>query len=49
MTDYLAVLTLNERVGDVGLAVRIDSSALVGARAVEAELEAEGGLDAVDT
>ncbi len=46
--DDLAVLPLDQRVRDVGLTVGVTSPTLVGTRAVEAELKAEGGLDAVD-
>jgi hypothetical protein len=49
MTDDPAVLPLDERVGHVGLPVGIARSTFVGARALQAELDPEGGLDAVDS
>lgn len=45
--DDLAALPLDQRVRDVGLPVGISDSAFGGARAVQAELNAQGRLNAV--
>ena len=46
--DDLAILPLDKRIRDVRLPVGVSGPTLVGTRAVEAELETESRLDAVD-
>jgi hypothetical protein len=48
VTQNLPAVVLDQRVGDVCLPVGIGRSTFVGARALQAELEPESGLDAVD-